>query len=106
MEFKYSRLVDPSEYDSEGLCEGIPVRMHKQPQKENAGATRCQSRWHRFVEPLTEYNGGLHARWNFMSIAMPECRPERPEIISYANEFAFLYDGINTLASQSSMLNC
>ncbi|KAM7213323.1 Isoprenoid synthase domain containing protein [Rhypophila decipiens] len=27
-----------------------------------------------------------------MRVAMPECLPERLEIVSYANEFAFLYD--------------
>lgn len=28
-----------------------------------------------------------------MSVTVPECLPERLEVISYANEFAFLHDG-------------
>ncbi|EED24572.1 conserved hypothetical protein [Talaromyces stipitatus ATCC 10500] len=92
MGFKYSRLIDPGEYETQGLCEGIPLRMHKQPQKEDVGTIRCQRDWSRLVKHLKNYKGGLHAKWNFMSTSVPECLPERLEIISYANEFAFLYD--------------
>jgi hypothetical protein len=31
-----------------------------------------------------------------MQVTVPECLPERLETISYANEFAFLYDGIHS----------
>lgn len=95
MEFKYSRLIDPSEYETQGLCEAIPLRMHNRFRKEDIGTIRCQRDWNRLVEPLPFYRGGLAAKWNFMSTAVPECLPERLEIISYANEFAFLYDGID-----------
>lgn len=94
MEPQYSRLVDPTEYETQGLCDGIPLRMHRQSQNEDIGATRCQRDWNRFVEPLEFYRGGLDSKWNFMSVSVPECLPERLEIISYANEFAFLYDGM------------
>lgn len=92
---QYSRLVDPSEYETQGLCEGIPLRMHNFPRNEDVGTIRCQRDWNRFVEPLDFYKGGLDKKWNFMSCSIPECLPERMEIISYANEFAFLYDGMN-----------
>ncbi|KAH6663128.1 hypothetical protein B0J14DRAFT_684861 [Halenospora varia] len=92
METQHSRLINPAEYETQGLCDGIPLRMHKQARNEHIGTIRCQRDWNRLVEPLALYKGGLDAQWNFMSVSVPECLPERLEIISYANEFAFLYD--------------
>lgn len=100
MEFNFSRLVDRAEYDLEGLeglCDGIPVREHNHKIYEDIGAIRAQQDWHKLVQPLSDYKGGLAASFNFMSIAVPECIPERLEIISYANEFAFLHDGWSDL---------
>ena len=97
MEFHYSRLIDPSEYETEGLCDGIPLRIHNHSVKEDVGTIRCQKDWNRLVGPLEFYKGGLDAKWNLMSTCVPECLPERLEIISYANEFAFLYDGMALL---------
>ncbi|KAL8889528.1 MAG: hypothetical protein Q9192_006009, partial [Flavoplaca navasiana] len=97
MEFKFSRFVDTAEYDLEGLaglCDGIPLREHNHKIYEDIGAIRAQQDWHKSVQPLSDYKGGLAASFNFMSIAVPECIPERLEIISYANEFAFLHDDI------------
>ncbi len=96
MEMSYSRLVDPSDYHIEGLeglCDGIPLREHLDKIKEDVGAIRAQRDWSRLVQALNEYKGGLAASFNFMSVSVPECIPERLEIISYANEFAFLHDG-------------
>jgi hypothetical protein len=100
MESKYSKIIDPSKYETQGLCGEIPLRMHKYPQNEDIGTVRCQRDWHHLVSPLKSYKGGLHAKWNFMSVSVPECLPERLEIISYANEFAFLYDGMNVEKSR------
>lgn len=93
MEFQYSTEVDPSTYDTEGLCEGIPLRVHKYPDLEDIGTLRAQEDWRRSVGPVENYKGGLGPKYSFMSVAVPECLPERLEIISYANEFAFLHDG-------------
>lgn len=38
------------------------------------------------------YKGGLGDPFTFVSVTVPECHPDRLELISYANEFAFLYD--------------
>lgn len=92
-QLQYSHLVDPAEYDAQGLCNGIPLYVHNYPQNEDAGAIRCQKDWSDLVEPTKHYKGGLGPRWNFISVTVPECLPERLQIISYANEFAFLYDG-------------
>ncbi|KAI4273155.1 MAG: hypothetical protein LQ337_004827 [Flavoplaca oasis] len=104
MEFNFSRLVDRAEYDLEGLeglCDGIPVREHNHKIYEDIGAIRAQQDWHKLVQPLSDYKGGLAASFNFMSIAVPECIPERLEIISYANEFAFLHDDITDNVDQA-----
>ena len=93
MEFRYSKLVNPSEYSTEGLCDGVPLRIHNDTIEEDVGALRCQQDWIKFVSPLNKFKGGLHAKTSFMSVTVPECFPERLQIVSYANEFAFLYDG-------------
>ena len=93
MEFVYSMVVDPSTYSTEGLCEGIPLRKHMDPCKENIGAVRAQQDWAKFVRPLSQYRGGLGPEYSFIRVTVPECLPDRLEIIAYANEFAFLYDG-------------
>lgn len=93
MEYKYSTLVDPATYETEGLCGPIPLRMHKDWDLEEIGTLRAQEDWRKLVGPVENYKGGLHPKYNFMAISVPECLPDRLEIISYANEFAFLYDG-------------
>ena len=80
MHFQSSDLFDPSTYETEGLCDNIPLRS-------------------KLVGPLGFYKGGLGPEYNFIQVTVPECLPERLEIIAYANEFAFLYDGKNHSSS-------
>lgn len=96
MNFIYSEEVDPQSYDTHGLAPGIPLRLHKDAVKEIKGALRAQSDWNRHVSPVHGYLGGLGDPYSFIRVTVPECRPERLEVISYANEFAFLYDGMNS----------
>ena len=93
MQHKYSTVEDPSTYDTEGLCEGIPVRRHVAADLEEIGTFRAQEDWRHYVGPMGDYKGGLGPRYSFMTVSVPECLPERLEIISYANELAFLHDG-------------
>ena len=93
MEYKYSTVVDPATYETEGLCEGIPLRCHCNPELEEIETLRCQEDWREFVGPLRFYKGGLGPRWNFMAITVPEYLPERLGVLGYANELAFLHDG-------------
>lgn len=93
MEYRYSEIVDPSTYDLEGLCDGIPLRVNRHADLEDIGAIRAQEDWSKHVNPVKSYRGGLGPRFSFMAVSIPECLPERLEIISYANEFAFLHDG-------------
>jgi hypothetical protein len=95
MEHKYSRLVDPATYHTDGLALKAPLRIHRDTQKEITGTLKAQKDWDKQVGPLRGYLGGLGPLYGFISVTIPECRPERLEIMSYANEFAFLYDGAN-----------
>ncbi|TAQ86123.1 hypothetical protein B7494_g5555 [Chlorociboria aeruginascens] len=92
LEPKSNRGSDPSTYETFGLCNGIPLRIHNDPLKELHGATRAQEDWSKFVAPVVNYKGGLGAQYSFIRVTVPECLPERLEILSYANESAFLYD--------------
>jgi hypothetical protein len=95
MEYRYSEVVDPSLYETQGLVSTyIPLRRHKDAHSEVRGTLRAQLDWARHVSPVKGYNGNLGDRFSFMEVTVPECLPERLETISYANEFAFLYDGI------------
>ena len=92
MDFLYSDKIDPSKYKTDGLCDGIDLRRHKDPSAEIRGVTRCQNDWSKFIGPLKNYKATL-GPFSFVGVTIPECLPERREIVSYANEFAFLYDG-------------
>ncbi|KAI0013032.1 fusicoccadiene synthase [Xylariaceae sp. FL0662B] len=92
MDFHYSKEIGPNVYDTDGLGYGIALRMHKDRAKEIKGTLRAQRDWSNYVDPVDGYHGGLGDPYSFMSVTVPECLPNRLEAISYANEFAFLYD--------------
>ncbi|KAK2767552.1 hypothetical protein FQN54_003710 [Arachnomyces sp. PD_36] len=100
MEYKYSTIVDPSTYETEGLCEGIPLRRHVAADLEEVGTFRAQEDWREYVAPMSDYKGGLGPNYSFMTVSVPECLPDRLEIISYANEFAFLHDDVTDVVSR------
>lgn len=93
MEFNYSQKIDPSVYETRGLDEGIALRIHNDQHLEVKGALRAQRDWTKHVCNVDGYKGGLGDPFTFICVTVPECLPERLELISYANEFAFLYDG-------------
>lgn len=92
MEFRYSHAVPRDTYATDGLSFGIPLPNHSDPHREDRGALSAQKDWNSQVGPLIGYQGGLGSRVNFIGVTVPECLPERLEILSYVNEFAFLYD--------------
>lgn len=94
MDFKHSDVMAPGTYRDDGLADGIPLRMHKDPYSEISGSLRAQKDWNSSVSPVRNYQGGLGFPYSFIRATIPECIPERLEIISYANEYAFLYDGM------------
>ena len=95
MDFKHSDVLAPATYRDDGLANGIPLRIHKDPFKEIEGTLRAQKDWDQNVGPVKDYQGGLGDRFSFIRVTIPECFPERLELISYANEYAFLYDGMS-----------
>ena len=95
MKYSHSTIIDPATYETQGLCDGIDLRKHEAGDLEEIGTLRAQEDWRRLVGPLARpYKGGLAPNFSFMTVSVPECLPERLEIISYANEFAFLHDGM------------
>ena len=94
MDFKHSEVLASGTYSDDGLANGIPFRIHKDPYSEIAGSLRAQKDWNSIVSPVRNYHGGLGVPYSFVRATIPECIPERLEIISYANEYAFLYDGM------------
>lgn len=94
MEFHHSKQLEQGTYRDDGLANGIRLRVHRDELKEIAGALRAQKDWSRSISPVTNYHGGLGVRFNFVMVTIPECLPDRLEIMSYANEYAFLYDGM------------
>ena len=98
MHFIYSQIAKCGTYSHDGLAHNIPLRIHKDTaSSEVAGTLRAQRDWDALVSRLGDYHGGLGERFSFVRVTIPECLPERLEIVSYANEFAFLYDGTLTL---------
>ncbi|GAB1317175.1 hypothetical protein MFIFM68171_07385 [Madurella fahalii] len=92
MEFQYSSVLELPASETQGLNQGIPIRVHRNRDLEDYGAIRAQEDWSRSVEPLGFYKGGLASRLGFISAVVPECLPDRLEYVSYVNEFEFIYD--------------
>ncbi|KAM3432410.1 hypothetical protein NHJ13734_006875 [Beauveria thailandica] len=95
MDYKFSTLIDASVHDKEGLCPGIDLRIHEAADLEEVGAFRAQEDWRRLVGPLENpYGGLLGPKFNFIAVAVPECLPDRLEIIAYALEVGFIHDDV------------
>ena len=96
MDFRHSNVLAKGTYRDDGLANGVRLRIHKDPYKEIAGSLRAQKDWDASVSTVRNYQGGLGYPYSFIRVTIPECIPERLEIISYANEYAFLYDGMSS----------
>jgi hypothetical protein len=94
MEYRNSTIVDPSTYETEGLCEGILLRVFQNQEVEDFGVIRAQEDWRKHVAPLGFKRGSLGPQWNFLSVAFPETLPERMEVLAYFDEFIFLHDDV------------
>ncbi|KAF2866567.1 isoprenoid synthase domain-containing protein [Massariosphaeria phaeospora] len=92
MEYQHSVRLLPGQYQTEGLCDGLSVRKHVAEDLEEIGTFNAQEDWRNLVAPMSNYKGGLGPKHSFMAVSLPECLPDRFEIVSYANEFAFLHD--------------
>ncbi len=93
MEFRYSTLVDPSTYGTDDLiCDGYSLRVSKHKDLDDLGTIRAHEDWREHVSPVGLYKGSLGPEYNFVSVALPECLPDRVEIVAYINEIIFLHD--------------
>ncbi|KAM0496501.1 hypothetical protein ACHAP8_007400 [Fusarium lateritium] len=99
MDFTYRYSFEPTDYDTDGLCDGVPVRMHKGADLDEVAIFKAQYDWEKHVGPKLPFRGALGPRHNFICLTLPECLPERLEVVSYANEFAFLHDDITDVES-------
>jgi hypothetical protein len=93
MNFQFSHALCPSEYETADIYQGITVRRHKTWTNEDVESLRAQDAWKLLVGSTKKFYGNLASLYSFMQLTVPECLPERLEIISYINEFAFLHDG-------------
>ncbi|EYB24413.1 hypothetical protein FG05_01738 [Fusarium graminearum] len=103
MDFTYRYSFEPTDYDTDGLCDGVPVRMHKGADLDEVAIFKAQYDWEKHVGPKLPFRGALGPRHNFICLTLPECLPERLEIVSYANEFAFLHDDITDVESAETV---
>lgn len=99
MDFIYRYSFEPTDYDTDGLCDGVPIRKHKGLDLDEVAIYKAQYDWGKHVGPKLPFRGGMGPVHNFICLTLPECLPERLEIVSYANEFAFLHDDITDVES-------
>ena len=94
MDDAISILVDMSQYDLNGLCEGYELRRHKYENRANAGCGEAKRDWIRHIGPVSQFCGYNLINGNFTSVAFPLCKPERVHTVAYILEYAFMYDDI------------
>jgi hypothetical protein len=94
MEYRYSKQLNPEELDIEGLCQGLPFRVHRSPGREDLGAIMAQEDWIEHIGAYITPKAGLGPKFNFLSVAFPEIIPDRLEVLAYFNEFGLLHDDI------------
>lgn len=103
MLYKHSYELSADEYSTGGLAGTIPVRCHRSGFLETRGAHRARSDWAEHVGSVEGRHGGLTHRFGLMQVAVPECLPERLEVLAYASEIGFLYDDITEDYSEENV---
>jgi hypothetical protein len=90
-----SFLVDKKIYENESefFCQFAP-RIHKQDSLANDACTQCQIDLSTFHDIGTLRGCMNLATGNWVSLALPECLPERLPLIAYSYEMAFVLDGM------------
>lgn len=95
MEYSNSAPADPATYpaDMDGLCSGIPVRVHRNPELADRGALRAQKEWARLFGSLPSgFSGIMGPQHNLVATVFPEIFPDRLELFAYIAEMMFLVD--------------
>jgi hypothetical protein len=94
MEYRFSNVTKCPEFEESGLCEGIPLLLSKEATLADLGAVKAQEDWRRQVGPIESYRGGMGPEISYIPAIIPECIPDRLEVIGYANEFGFMHDDL------------
>lgn len=96
MEYRYSHLLHPSCVDDAEICDGIPFRCHRNADLEEYGAICVRDDWKTLVGPLPpkSHGCGLGPVYSFTATTIPECLPDRLEVVSYIMEFSFIIDDV------------
>lgn len=94
MAYNLSTIVDPRDYETEGLCEGIPLHQHQSPELADIGAIRLQKDWRKHAGDFSFYKRGMGPEYRCTAITIPECLPDKLDSIGYIIEPAFLYDDL------------
>ncbi|RAR00829.1 geranylgeranyl diphosphate synthase [Stemphylium lycopersici] len=94
MEYRFSNVTKCPELVESGLCEGIPLLLSKEATLADLGAVKAQEDWRRHVGPIESYRGGMGPEISYIPAIIPECLPDRLEVIGYANEFGFMHDDL------------
>lgn len=67
MEYHFSHLVDPSTYETNGLCDGIPLRVHRSSGIGDLGTIRLHKAWREHIGPKSVANEvGIRIRESYM----------------------------------------
>jgi hypothetical protein len=94
MESRFSKVTRCAQYEESGLCEGIPLLLSKEATLADLGAVKAQEDWRRYIGPLENYRGGMGPEISYIPAIIPECLPDRLEVMGYANEFGFMHDDL------------
>lgn len=97
MEYQHCIAVDPTTYDTFGLCGDFALQLSKYDNLAGKGCRRAQEDWRKFVGEIGNFNGCISPRANGISVFYPDCCPERIETVAYTNELGFMHDGMNIL---------
>lgn len=92
LNYRFSKAIKCPEYEESGLCEGIPLLLSKEAILADLGAVRAQEDWLKHIGPLVNHRGGMGPEISFIPAIIPECLPDRLEVMGYANEFGFMHD--------------
>jgi len=105
MKYRYSSIVDPPTYQTAGLCDGAPLRLHQTQESEDVGAITAQWDWRKHVSHHVShrYRGSLGPEYNFLSVAFSEVLPDRMEFLAYFDEFIFLHDDVVEAVDQKEV---
>ncbi|EMC96021.1 hypothetical protein BAUCODRAFT_513498 [Baudoinia panamericana UAMH 10762] len=96
-----SYVVDSSQFDSQGFCDGYELRRHRCESEANLGAYEARRDWLRSIGPIDEFGNANPYHGDFTSVVLPFTIPDRVRLCAYAMEYAFIYDNVLESAKEN-----